>query len=47
MKDSDLPTKDDLSFKNFDMTVEQDQDKEIAEIKDKLLHDKENKNVKK
>jgi hypothetical protein len=45
VEDSDLPTKDDLSFKNFDTTVEQDQDKEIAEIKDQLLHDKENKNV--
>ena len=42
---NDLPTKDVLSFNNFDMTVEQDQDKEIAEIKDQLLHDKENKNV--
>ena len=45
VEDSDLPTKDDLSFKNFDTTVEQDQDKEIAEIKDQLLHGKENKKV--
>lgn len=43
MEDSDLPTKDDLSFNNFDTTVEQD--KEITEIKDQLLHGKENKNV--
>jgi hypothetical protein len=42
---SDLPTKDDVSFKNFDMTVEQEQDKEISEIKDQLLHGKENKKV--
>ena len=45
MEDSDLPTKDDWSFKNFDTTVEQDQDKEIAEIKDQLLYGKENKKV--
>jgi hypothetical protein len=42
---NDLPIKDVLSFNNFDMTVEQDQDKEIAEIKDQLLHGKENKKV--
>ena len=45
MEDSDLPTKDDWSFNNFDTTVEQDQDKEIAEIKDQLLYGKENKKV--
>ena len=42
---NDLPTKDVLSFNNFDMTVEKDRDKEIAEIKDQLLHGKENKKV--
>ena len=42
---NDLPTKDVLSFNNFDMTLEQDQNKEIAEIKDQLLYGKENKKV--